>query len=107
MSKHEDYEVVWSGAEPLLPERESQLDEKWADLPDMFWEKDTPNGKRRYTKQDAAYWAHWSERATGVSNIQPSGSDHQGEAADQGGRQDGGQQLKRLPDGTHDTERGA
>ena len=47
-----DYDLVWSGKQPLLPERSTQVDNRWAKMPVPDEEREAPKESRKYNRSE-------------------------------------------------------
>ena len=46
------YDVIWSGKQPLLPERDTQVDNRWAKMPVPDEEREAPKESRKYHRSE-------------------------------------------------------
>ena len=47
-----EYDTVWSGKQPLLPERDTQVDNRWAKMPVPDEEREVPKESRKYNRSE-------------------------------------------------------
>ena len=47
-----DYETIWSGKQPLLPDRDTKADNRWGKIPVPDEERDNPKESRKYNKSE-------------------------------------------------------
>ena len=102
----DNYDIVWSGKDELLPPRESHTNPCWEVLADPLSDKEVDGKlpqKRRYNKLNTEFWDRKS--GGGPLPVQPSPPDQESAAAAEG---DGsvGQQLEYVPDDSPDTQGG-
>ena len=48
----EKYDIIWSGKQPLLPERDTQTDNRWAKMPVPDEEREAPKESRKYHRSE-------------------------------------------------------
>ena len=101
MSYQDEFEVVWSGKQPLLPERESKSNHQcWVRVPSQIdlreWEEERESRryKRGYTKRNTEFWAGKS----GAVRHPPADTKSKSQTEGDGHR---GQCYPRLPDDTN------
>ena len=47
-----DYDIIWSGKQPLLPERDTQVDNRWAKMPVPDEEREATKESRKYNRSE-------------------------------------------------------